>query len=411
MSNRSRFGALLATLVFVATACTGGATSAPAASQPAGSQPAGSQPAAGALSGTLTVWESYGSGAGTEPDAFRAILANVKTANPGLTVNVQDVKFDDLFKNFELDAASGGGPDLFIAPNDSLGKEARAKLFLALDDKLAGKLGNASQVSVDGSKVDGKLYMVPESLKAVAMFYDGATVTKAPTTTAELLAGVKDGSLKLGIDQASYHNFGWWGAFGGKLMDASGKCIADQAGVADAYKYLADLKAAGATFYKKYDDLATAFKTGKVNVIVDGPWATGGYIAALPKLAVAPMPAGPAGPAQPMTGVDGWYINTNSKNADLAVAFALQMVAPANEALFVKAGHIPADTTVPVTDPITLKFADAVKTGFPRPQAAQLDNFWGNFDNALNSVIDKGTDPVQATKDACTAMNTANKIP
>ena len=144
---------------------------------------------------------------------------------------------------------------------------------------------------------------------------------------------------------------------------------------------------------------------------IDGPWATGGYLAVLPKLAVAPMPAGPAGPAQPMTGVDGWYINANSKNADLAVAFALQMVSPENEALFVKAGHIPADTTVAVTDPITLKFADAVKTGFPRPQAAQLDNFWGNFDNALNSVIDKGTDPVQATKDACTAMNTANKIP
>ena len=125
----------------------------------------------------------------------------------------------------------------------------------------------------------------------------------------------------------------------------------------------------------------------------------------LPKLGVAPMPAGPAGPSQPMTGVDGWYINANSKNADLAVAFALQMVSPANEALFVKAGHIPADTTVAISDPITLKFADAVKTGFPRPQAAQLDNFWGNFDNALNSVIDKGTDPVQATKDACTAMN------
>ena len=88
------------------------------------------------------------------------------------------------------------------------------------------------------------------------------------------------------------------------------------------------------------------------------------------------------------------------------------MVAPANEQLFVdKAGHIPADTTVTITDPITLKFADAVKTGFPRPQIAQLDNFWGNFDNALNQVIDKGTDPATATKDACTAMNTANKIP
>src|SRR5664279_2931055 len=153
MSNRSRFGGLLATIAIAATACSGGATAAPA------SQGAASQ-AGSALTGSLTVWESYG--AGTEPDAFKAIVASVKAANPGLTLNVQDVKFDDLFKNFELDAASGGGPDLFIAPNDSLGKEARAKLFLPLDDKLAGKLGNDSQISIDGSKVDGKLYMVPE---------------------------------------------------------------------------------------------------------------------------------------------------------------------------------------------------------------------------------------------------------
>ena len=41
---------------------------------------------------------------------------------------------------------------------------------------LDGKLGNDSQVSIDGSKVDGKLYMVPESLKAVAMYYDKSKI-------------------------------------------------------------------------------------------------------------------------------------------------------------------------------------------------------------------------------------------
>ena len=88
------------------------------------------------------------------------------------------------------------------------------------------------------------------------------------------------------------------------------------------------------------------------------------------------------------------------------------MVQPENEQVFVDtAGHIPADTTIKITDPITLKFADAVKTGFPRPQVPQLDNFWGNFGNALNLVIDKGTDPTKAVADACAAMNKANKIP
>jgi arabinogalactan oligomer/maltooligosaccharide transport system substrate-binding protein len=403
MNHKLRVAALFSGLTILASGCTGGGGATTAPSSGGGGT--------GALSGNLTVWHSYGSGAGTEAQALKTVTDKIQAANSGLKLTILDVKFDDLFKKYELESASGGGPDLFIAPNDSLGKEARAGLFLDVTSKLEGKLGNDSPVSVDGSKVGGKLYMVPESLKAVAMFYDKSAIATPPAKTDDLLSGVKGGTIKLGINQASYHNFGWWAAFGGKLMDDTGKCVADQGGVADSYKFLADLKAAGAQFYKKYDDYATAFKTGKINLIIDGPWATGGYKESLgEKLAVAPMPAGPKGPAQPLTGVDGWYINTASKNQDLAVAFALEMVKAENEQVFVdKAGHIPADTTIKITDPITQKFAEAVKTGFPRPQVAELDNFWGNFDNALNSVIDKGTDPTAATAAACTAMNTANK--
>jgi maltose-binding protein MalE len=65
------------------------------------------------------------------------------------------------------------------------------------------------------------------------------------------------------------------------------------------------------------------------------------------------MPAGPKGNSQPLTGVDGWYINTNAADPDLAVNFALEMVKAENEQVFVDtAGHIPADKTIPIADPI-----------------------------------------------------------
>jgi len=415
VNTKLRFASLVGAVAIVAAACSsGGATQAPASAGP--SQAASSAPsqAPAALSGSLTIWHSYGSGAGTEAAALKTVTDKILAANPGLTLTIQDVKFDDLFKKFELEAASGGGPDLFIAPNDSLGKEARAGLFLDITSMLDGKLTNDAQVSIDGSKVDGKLYMVPESLKAVAMYYDKSKIATPPATTDALLAGVKDGSIKAGFDaHSSYHSFGWWAAFGGQLMDASGKCVADTTGVADAYKYFQDLQTAGAKWYDKYDDLASDFKAGKIDLIVDGPWASGGYKDALKdNLAVAPMPAGPKGKSAPLTGVDGWYINTNAKDPQLAVNFALEMVKAENEQVFVDtAGHIPADTTITITDPITLKFAEAVKTGFPRPQVPQLDNFWGNFDNALKEVVQKGTDPQTAATTACAAMNTANKIP
>ena len=416
MKTKLRVLSTLAGLAIAVGACTSGATQAPAGSTGTGaSQPAagGSTAPGAALKGALTVWHSYGSGAGTEATALKTVTDKIAAANPDLKLTIQDIKFDDLFKKFELESASGGGPDLFIAPNDSLGKEARAGLFLDVTSMLDGKLTDDSDVSVEGSKVGGKLFMVPESLKAVAMYYDKSKIATPPATTDALLAGVKDGSIKAGFDaHSSYHSFGWWAAFGGQLMDPSGKCVADTTGVGDAYKYFQDLQAAGAKWYDKYDDLASDFKSGKITLIVDGPWASGGYKESLKdNLAVAPMPSGPKGPSKPLTGVDGWYINTNAKDAQLAVNFALEMVKADNEQVFVdRAGHIPADKTITISDPITQKFGEAVATGFPRPQVEQLDNFWGNFDNALNLVIQKNENSQKAATDACAAMNTANKI-
>jgi maltose-binding protein MalE len=45
---------------------------------------------------------------------------------------------------------------------------------------------------------------------------------------------------------------------------------------------------------------------------------------------------------------------------------------------------------------------------FARPQIPELNNYWGNFGNALNEVLDKGTDPTAAVATACAEMNKAN---
>lgn len=415
MKKQLRLAAIVAGVAIIAAACsTPGATTAPStpAETSAPTTAPESQAPAG-LSGELTLWHSYSSGAGTELDALNQVLDSVRAANPELTVNVLEVPFGDIYNKYNADAATGAGPDLFIAPNDSLGFQAREGVIADLDALLADKLGDTTEVAVDGSKVDGKLYMVPESLKAVAMYYDTAKIATPPATTEELLNGVKDGSIEAGFfgPGQAYHNFGWWAAFGGELMDDSGKCIADQGGVADAYQYMADLQDAGATMYANYDDMANAFKAGDIALIVDGPWASGGYREAISTLGVAPMPTGPAGPSQPLTGVDGWYINPNTADLQLAVDFALAMTTQEAQQVFVDvAGHIPANKNITISDPITQGFADAVETGFPRPQVKELDNFWGNFSNAWQLVLESDEDPTKAVADACAAMNAANGL-
>ena len=71
--------------------------------------------------------------------------------------------------------------------------------------------------------------------------------------------------------------FGFTGAFGGTLMDDSGKCVADQAGFADAFKYFQDLKAAGAKYYTDGNALKQDFQTGKLQAVIDGPWQTADF--------------------------------------------------------------------------------------------------------------------------------------
>ena len=73
---------------------------------------------------------------------------------------------------------------MFIAPNDDLGKDAREESLMNLDEFLNGNpaLEGYLPVAIDGSKVDGSFYMVPESLKAVALWYDKSKVATPPAT-------------------------------------------------------------------------------------------------------------------------------------------------------------------------------------------------------------------------------------
>ncbi len=122
------------------------------------------------------------------------------------------------------------------------------------------------------------------------------------------------------------------------------------------------------------------------------------------------MPAGTA-PANPLTGTDGWYLNPNSPNLDLATALALQLVGTASEQVLTDdAGHVPAAPGVTIDSPIVQGFADAAAGGLARPQNAQFGNFWGAFGDALNTVLDKGEDPTTAIANACKTMNEASGL-
>jgi arabinogalactan oligomer / maltooligosaccharide transport system substrate-binding protein len=421
MNTKLRVLGAFAGLTIIAAACSSpGASQAPAAtsggeaSQPAATSggASGEAPSAAPLTGSLTIWEAYGASGTSEKDAFDKIVGNVKTANPGLTVNVTDVPFNNLFTNFETQAAAGSGPDMYIAPNDSLPSEARNTLLVDvsdLTDTLKAAPYNTSDVAITASTVDGKMYEIPESMKAVELFYNKSVLTTAPVTIDDWKASASKLGWVYGANGGgAYYLWGLYSTFGGKILADDGKCAATAGGVADALKWLQDMKAAGMKFYQNDNDAKADLISGKIAGFIDGPWQSGDLSKALgDKLAVVAGPKG-TGEWAPMTAPDGFYINASSKNIDLAKAFALQFLLPANEQIFADAGHLPANTTLQPTDPIAQSFSALMPSGFARPTAVELNNYWGNFGNALAAAIDKGTDSTTLVKDACAAMDKAN---
>ncbi|GAB4439634.1 MAG: extracellular solute-binding protein [Chloroflexi bacterium OHK40] len=391
------------------------APAAPAATEAPAAPAATEAPAAGGetgmmpVTGSVTLWHAYGTGS-AEETAINTLIENARAAYPEATINVLQIPFDQIFNKFNTEVSAGGGPDMFIAPNDSLGSQVRQGLLADLTEYIpALEAENVSPTAIEGMTVDGVLYAIPESFKAVALYYNKSKVATPPTTTDELLAAVQGGN-KLVLNQNAYHNFGWLPAFGGTLMDDTGKCVADQAGGTEWLTYLKTLKGeANVTFSTDGGQADSLFKDGQADMIINGPWALGDYRNALgDDLAVAPMP-GATNPAGPLTGVDGFYVSINSPNIPGAVALAMFLTSKESMQVYVdQAGHVPARTDIEISDPNVAGFAEASATGFPRPQVPELDNFWGPFGDAVTKVLDGGADPAAAITEACATMNTAN---
>jgi arabinogalactan oligomer/maltooligosaccharide transport system substrate-binding protein len=364
--------------------------------------------AAPEASGEVTLWHAYQTGS-AEEDTLTELIENARAEFPDMTINVLQIPFDQIFNKWQTEVAAGGGPDMFVAPNDDLGNMSRAGLVENLDSYLEGKLDHTSQVGVDGMKVDGVLFGVPESAKAVALYYNKSLVATPPATTDELLQMVKDGA-PMTFFIGAYHMFGWSGSFGGQLLDSDNKCIADQGGWAEALEYLLALKDAGATFDADYGVAEAPFRNGESAFFVNGPWALADYQADLgDDLGVAPIPKA-TGNANPLNGIDGFYINPNSANKEAAVGLALFLVSKDSSQIYTnKAGHVPIRDDVEPADDLNAGFAQASATGLPRPQSVEFGNYWAPFGDLFTKVIEGVSAPEEAVNEACAAMNAANE--
>ena len=361
---------------------------------------------------TLTIWDGYHAG-GSEEATITKLVNDYQTANPNVQVTLLEVPFDQLYNKYETTVASGSTtPDMYTAPNDNLGSEVRMGVLADITTLVTGKLTGYTTAGVNGVTVDSKIYAVPGIAKAVGLFYNKSTIPNPPKTTDDLMTLVKAGKKVGFVNNGAYYIWGFWSAFGGTLLDSTGKCVADQTtGFADALQYLADLQTAGATIDSDEGKLDTAFKQGQLDMLIEGPWELGDFETALgTNLGVVAGPTGPKGAFMPMMGIDGWYINPNSQNKAAALDLAFYIFGQNGLTAYENtAGDPAARADVTPTDPLVKAFADIAAGGDPRMQTVEFGNYWGPFGDAMTAVFSGKSTATAAVATACATMNTANK--
>ncbi len=362
-----------------------------------------------AIEGDITLWHAYQSGS-TDESVLSALIKNAQDHFPDLSVNVLQIPASEIVRDYQIDVIAGGGPDLFLAPNNGLGNWARDGLVLPLDPYIEGRLEGVSQKAIEAMVVDESIYGIPESTVVVALYYNKSLLESPPRNTEELLQLVQEGKIIANVLSA-YYLFGWSGGFGGRLLDDGGNCIADKEGWVEAMQYLVDLKQAGGIFEPNYETAEAFFLLEDAAMFVNGPWSYPKYKQSFgDNLGVVPLPSGPDGPAAPLIGVDGFYINPNSHNVGAALELALYLTNQESSQSFTEfAGHVPVRLDVTSDDPHINAFMESSAFGYPEPQSEQFANYWSPFEEMFFKVLSGEVTPQQGVSEACAKMDAANE--
>ena len=362
-----------------------------------------------AIEGDITLWHAYRSGS-TDESVLSALIKNAQDHFPDLSVNVLQIPASEIVRDYQIDVIAGGGPDLFLAPNNGLGNWARDGLVLPLDPYIEGKLEGVSQKAIEAMMVDESIYGIPESSVVVALYYNKSLLESPPRNTEELLQLVQDGKIIANVLSA-YYLFGWSGGFGGRLLDDDGKCIADREGWVEAMQYLVDLKQAEGIFESNYETAEAFFLREDAAMFVNGLWSYPKFKQSLgDNLGVVPLPSGPDGPAAPLIGADGFYINPNSYNVEAALELALFLTNQESSQSFAEiAGHVPVRLDVTSKYPHITTFMESSAFGYPEPQSEQFANYWSPFEEMFFKVLTGEVTPQQGVSEACAKMDAANE--
>ena len=409
--------AAIAALALAASACS--------SSKSSGGSAASSDPAS--VKGTVTWWDT--SDATNEAPNYQPIIKAFEVKYPNIKVNYVNVPFSDAKDKFKTAAQSGNGaPDVLRADVGWTPAFAQLGYLQPLDGTPA--LANDSDYMPGPYASDhynGKIYGVPEVTDTLALLYNKDLLTKAgittpPKTWDELKADglqikAKTGADGVFLNAASYFLEPFIYGEGGDIIDASSKKITvNDAKALKAVGIAQDLVKSGAavTDVTKdgYSNMQTAFKDGKVAMVVNGPWSTGDDLKGsafsnADNLGVATVPAGSVKAGAPIGG-HNLVVYAGSKNLDASYLFVAFLNNAQNQATIAAKNNVLPTRTSAYADPqvsgdkLLAAFADPLKAGVGRPPVPGASDLLTPLDADYQAILGGQKSPQDALNDAAT---------
>ncbi|HEX5823544.1 MAG TPA: sugar ABC transporter substrate-binding protein [Candidatus Limnocylindrales bacterium] len=406
-----RFLPLLAIVVLIASACTGGATPTPAGSTGTGASTTPSEAAGGsttpstaafdpkAVTGnaTLSGWQS----SDAENKALQDTVAAFQVAYPNIKVDYKVITGDYptvMATNF----ASKNVPDLFYV-DASFGQPWADQGFLQpLDDDVA-------KAGIDTSKffpgylapfkgTDGKTYGLPKDGNTIGMAYNTAEVQTAPTTLDELITAAtalkgKDGlkapmCLNPGLDRGlTFIN-----AQGGSIVSADGKTnTVDTPETKAAVQWYLDLfkNGIGMTASDMGDDwCGTSLGKKHAAITFEGGWLDPSMSSTYPtvKYAWGQVPTGSSGSPVTISYTAAYAIGADSKNKDQALVLLQYLVGVDGMTKWTEGGvALPSRSDVPTPKGKDILVAQAQ---FAKPGSGFMKDY-GDVQKAFQDAFTK----------------------
>ena len=366
------------------------------------------------VTGTVTWWDTSNE---SEGPAYDQLIEEFESQYPDITVERVAVSFDSAEQRFKTAAQSGdGAPDVLRSDVGWTAGLASLGYLQPLDGTmLLDEIDAFMEGPVEAASYDGEIFGVPQVTDTLGLIYnrelfDQAGIEEPPETWDEFVEVAQTIEEETGVPGTQLNPEGYFTlpmiyGEGGDILDTESETITVNSSAAvSGIQRTVEMVDSGVSLEPAGTDgyvaMQTAFKDGRIAMVINGPWSTGdsldGEAFEDPEnLGIAPIPAGPQDRAAPIGG-HHYSVFRGSENKDATYLFIRHMTSSeSQEFTSVETNTLPTRwdsySDAVTSDPVKAEFQDAMEFARPRPAVPGIGDMLALFDQHYVEIL-RGTD-------------------